>query len=226
MKKWIADIKEKTSKMNKKEAGSYIWNYYWYYILGIISIVALILLFGIHYVSGGQKPLFTCVMVNQRQDTARDQKLAETFSKTADISKKKAVIDSEYNFSYGTVKLEGVNESSNEKFFFQWRNKELDAVILSESFLRYCEDLGGEFQTIERKDMGEFSPYEENGKCIAAVLGYDVLTEKLSGEKNEKLLLAFPKTSSHKKSGRAFLEFINNVKKEKIKGITYEEIIS
>ena len=61
MKKYLRDIKEKTSGMTRRETCSYIWSYYWYHIMIFISVIALILLFAAHYGLGNKKPLFTCL---------------------------------------------------------------------------------------------------------------------------------------------------------------------
>ena len=190
------DFKEKTSKMTKREVFSYIVSYYWPHILGCISIVALIFLFGSHYLFGNVKPSFTCVMVNQKSDIKKDNRIAETYADFAGLEKEKVVIDSEYLFSYGDVKLEGVNESSYEKFFFQWNNGELDAVIMSEDFYKYCKGMGGTFRNI--KDTGNFEAYMDDGICTAAVLEEKGSNKTESGEKNAKLLLVFPETGKHK----------------------------
>lgn len=85
LKKWIADIKEKTADMDKKETCSYIAEYYWPHILGAFSAVALILLFDGHYLTGNKKPAFTCVIVNQMTDAERDQRAAAAFAGMAGI---------------------------------------------------------------------------------------------------------------------------------------------
>ncbi len=223
-KKWIEDIKEKTSDMDKKAVCSYIAAYYWPHILGGISIIALILLFGGHYLFGNVKPSFTCVMVNQRVDTERDNRIADTYAKEAGFRRKEVVVDSDYNFSYGAIHLEGVNESSYEKFFFQWRNGELDAVIMPESFYGHCKELGGEFCRIE--DMGSFEAYMDDGECKAVVLGSDSFMEEVTGDANERLLLAFPETGRHTKTADEFLRYLLNVRNGNIGGMEYEEIIN
>lgn len=223
-KKWIEDIKEKTSDMNKKEVCSYIAAYYWPHILGCVSIIALILLFGGHYLFGNVKPSFTCVMVNQRIDVERDNRLAETFAEETGLKREEVVIDSDYNFSYEGVRLEGVNESSYEKFFFQWQNGELDAVIMSERFYEYCKELGGEFRHIE--DTGSFEAYIDDGICSAIVLGNDSFMGKTAGDTNEQLFLVFPETGNHKEAADKFLAYLSSVKGGEIEGTEYKEIIN
>lgn len=223
-KKWIVDIKEKTSDMSRKDAFSYVITYYWPHITGFVLSIALIVLFGGHYLFGNEKPVFTCVMVNQRVDVQRDERIAKTFSEEADLDKKRVVIDSDYNFSYEDFQLQGVNESGYEKFFFQWQNGELDAVMMSESFYQYCKDLGGQFREIE--ETGNFAPYMDHGTCTAVVLGKDSFTEIVTGKNDEKLLLTFPKTGKHEEASRAFLNYFCNLKDGKIGGMDYEEIFN
>lgn len=223
-KKWVKEIKEKTSSMTKKEALSYIVTYYWPHILGCVSIIALILLFGGHYLFGNVSPSFTCVMVNQRTDAERDDRIAETYAKETGYRREEVVVDSGYHFSYADVHLEGVNESSYEKFFFQWQNGELDIAIMSESFYEYCKELGGGFRHIE--DAGSFEMYVDDGICSAIVLGNDSFMEKVTGDTDERLLLTFPETGNHKEAADGFLDYLLSVKSGEIGGIEYEEIIS
>lgn len=209
MGKYWRDIKEKTSDMSRREACSYILAYYWYHILIAASIAALVLLFGSHYAFGNRKPVFTCIIVNQEMDASRDQEMAQSFAEEAQLPEDRVVIDSGYNFSYGEFRLEGTNESSYEKFFFQWQNQEIDAVILSESFYLHCKEMGGRFQTLEESETGGFAPYMDDGQCTAVVLGSDSFTELVNGKKDEKLLLAFPSSGKHVEESRKFLKCLS-----------------
>lgn len=208
MGKYWKDIREKTSGMSRQEACSYVLTYYWYHILITVSIIALIFLFFTHYAFGNKKPLFTCIIVNQEMDTARDGRLAERFAKETGLPEKQVVIDSDYNFSYDDLKLEGVNEGSYEKFFFQWRNEEIDAVILPESFYRHCRKMGGEFRVLEESDIKGFEAYMDEGQRRAVILGADSFMEKVTGKQDEKLLLAFPSSGKHTEESREFLDYI------------------
>ncbi len=215
MKKYLRDIKEKTSGMTRRETCSYIWSYYWYHIMIFISVIALILLFAAHYGLGNKKPLFTCLIINQEMDGARDLRIRDEFAQRAGLPKERVVIDSDYNFSYGQFRLEGTNESSYEKFFFQWRNQEIDAVILSETFYRHCKEMGGDFRVLaNERSEGEgngLQAYMDEGECRAVVLGTDSYTKKITGKEDEKLLLAFPEyehnSENSSKESRIFLEY-------------------
>ena len=234
MKKYLRDIKEKTSGMTRRETCSYIWSYYWYHIMIFISVIALILLFAAHYGLGNKKPLFTCLMINQGLDEARDLRIRDEFAKRADLPRERVVIDSDYNFSYGQFRLEGTNESSYEKFFFQWRNQEIDAVILSESFYKHCREMGGDFRVLAN-EMSEgagnrLQAYMDEGECRAVVLGTDLYTKKITGKEDEKLLLAFPEygnsSESSLKESRIFLEYACEKLQEGTGGGILEEIIN
>lgn len=208
MKNYIKDIQEKTSGMTRQEKTAYIWTYYWYHILGVLAMIALIFLFAFHYGFGNKKPVFTCVLVNQQAEISQTEEIAEEFAKEFDLPSNQVVISPDYTFSYRDIKLEGVNESSYEKFFFQWRNKELDAVILPESFYLYVKEMGGVFRKISETTVDGFTPYIDGDVCTGIVLGNDSFTEKITGKKDEKLLLAFPETGEHTKECEMFLSFL------------------
>lgn len=218
----LADIREKTKHMKKKEACSYVFTYYWYHMLIAVSIAALIFLLGIHYFGGKKPMLFSCIIVNQEIDAARDQKLAAFFAEVAGIPEEQVLVDSNYNFSFEDLHLSGVNESSYEKFFFLWRNGEIDAVILSESFYQHCRKMGGEFQVLTKEETEGFEVYEDGEECTAVVLGTDRFMEKVSGKEEEKLLLAFPVTAGHTAESRAFLSYLGSMAKEQTGGIGFE----
>lgn len=194
--------------MSRQETCAYILTYYWYHILLFVSVAALVLLFAIHYAFGNKKPVFTCIIVNQEMDAARDRDMADDFAKEAGLPENRVVIDSDYNFSFGEFRLEGASESSYEKFFFQWQNQEIDAVIMSESFYYHCKEMGGRFRVLEEQETEGFAAYMDEGQCRAVVLGNDSFTEQVNGKKDEKLLLAFPSSGKHIAEGRSFLKYL------------------
>lgn len=208
MKEILKDIKEKTEGMNRQEKAGYVLTYYWYYMLITFSVLALVVIFIVHYATY-RKPEFTCVLVNQQIDTDKDNQMTEKFAKFSKMDPKRIAIDSNYNFSYGDLKLPDVNESSNEKFFLQWRNDELDAVIMTESFYEYCKEVGGEFRDLDKwkTDTGTYETFQDQGKTTGIVLGTDRMIEKVTGKK-EKLLLVFPANGKHEKAGKLFLKYM------------------
>lgn len=215
LKKWILDIQEKTSEMNRIEKFSYVMTYYWYHMLIVVAVVALIVLFGSRFALR-KDPEFTCVVVNQRTNDAWEKSVEEQFSKELGISVDRVVVDSSYHFSYDDVKLEDVNESSYEKFFLKWQNGELDAVILPESFYQHCIRMSGRFLEVDKMDTGGMKIYEDDGKYTAVIL-----EENCDGE---KLLLAFPSSGKHEETCGEFLSFVKNMQKQG--GWNIEKIIN
>lgn len=200
--------------MNRRETVSYVAAYYWYHILIIISIIALIFFTVRFYVFENQKTEFMCVLVNQETDEDRDAGIADAFAEENDLDQDRVTVDSDYVFSYGDVQLQGVNESSYDKFFLQWRNEEIDAVILSESMYEYCREMRGEFRSLEGMDTSGFETYTDEGEVTAVVLGKDEFTEAATGKKDEKLLLAFPDNGRHADLCGGFLQCIREFKDE------------
>lgn len=214
MRRYLDDIKEKTAGMSMKEKVSYVFTYYWYHMLIIVSIIALIFFTVRFYVFGNKKPEFTCVIANQAMDDERDARIAQAFAEENGLDPELVVVDSDYVFSYGDLQVEGANESSYEKFFLKWGNEEIDAVILSESMYEFCRDMRGEFRSLDNMDTSGFETYTDDGKVTAVVLGQDEFMEAATGETDEKLLLAFPDNGKHGDLCDEFLECIREFKDE------------
>ena len=98
--------------MTRKKKLEYIVDYYWYHILIAAIGLGLFILLIYHIGWGSRSKEFTCVLVNQEVDYARDQKLAEQFGAYAGIESEKILIDSDYQISYRDKQLESVKESS------------------------------------------------------------------------------------------------------------------
>lgn len=214
MRRYLDDIKEKTAGMSMKEKVSYVFTYYWYHMLIIVSIIALIFFTVRFYVFGNKKPEFTCVIANQAMDDERDARIAQAFAEENGLDPELVVVDSDYVFSYGDLQVEGANESSYEKFFLKWGNEEIDAVILSESMYEFCRDMRGEFRSLDNMDTSGFETYTDDGKVTAVVLGQDEFMEAATGKTDEKLLLAFPDNGKHVDLCDEFLECIREFKDE------------
>lgn len=200
--------------MSMKEKVSYVFTYYWYHMLIIVSIIALIFFTVRFYVFGNKKPEFTCVIANQAMDDERDARIAQAFAEENGLDPELVVVDSDYVFSYGDLQVEGANESSYEKFFLKWGNEEIDAVILSESMYEFCRDMRGEFRSLDNMDTSGFETYTDDGKVTAVVLGQDEFMEAATGKTDEKLLLAFPDNGKHGDLCDEFLECIREFKDE------------
>lgn len=190
MRKWIEDIRQKTADMDRKQAFGYIAGYYWYHILIVFIMMGIMILLVYHIGWGDRRKEFTCVIINQETDYARDKRLAKEFGAFSDRKADEILIDSDYQISYGDKQLESIKESSYEKFFFNWQAKEIDAMVMPQSFYDYCLDQGGEF-------MEEKIPVE------ATRLG-DLLTE----EDADPVYLVFAADTKHKKACAQFREYL------------------
>lgn len=212
MRKYIQDIKEKTKGMSKRDCLKYVVTYYWYHIFIIIGAIALILFLLIRFFSK-DNPAFTCVRVNQVWDDKLDDKLAEDFSKKSKLNQDEIAIDSDYNFSYGDVLLDGVNESSYDKFFLRWHNRELDAIIFPESCYEYCKEMGGTYRNLDEMEVGNLPLYEDDGIHTAVKIeetGWGQYLEKIT---EEELLLVFPTEGKHLEECQKFLSYLDNIEK-------------
>ncbi len=202
----FSEIKEQTKTMDTKGKIEYILTYYWYHLLGLGVIFGLVIFLILHFAFPEKKPLFTCVMVNQKIDYDRDEEVAKAFAKNSGISEDQVVFDSDYIISYKEEnKKEGTNESSFDKFFFKWSGGELDAVVMDKDFLKYCIEVGGEFYPAGEFDTGDLSLCEIEG--VSAIELKDTgFGEELTGEKD--LVVVFPKTGEHRDNCQKFVDYL------------------
>lgn len=190
MGKWIRDIREKTADMDREQAFTYVMSYYWYHILAAGILLGLTLLLVYHIGWGDRRKEFTCVMVNQEIDYGRDKKLAEEFGAYAGLEAKEILIDSDYQISYRDKQMENAKESSYEKFFFNWQAKEIDAMVMPESFYEYCQEQGGVF-------MKEKIP-----------VGMTILKDTLTEESGDPVYLVFVADTKHGKLCEEFRRYL------------------
>lgn len=190
MGKWIKDIREKTADMDREQAITYVVGYYWHYILiaGILLGLAVLLIYHIGW--GDRRKEFTCVVINQEIDYARDKKLAEEFGAYTGLKTKDILIDSDYQISYRDKQMESAKESSYEKFFFNWQAGEIDAMVMPESFYEYCQDQGGVF-------MKEKIP-----------VGKTLLKDTLIEESDDPVYLVFAADTKHGKLCKKFRKYL------------------
>ena len=218
IKKWADDIKVKTKDMDREAKVEYVMNYYWYHILLGTLFMGLLIL-GIYHVTWGRKKIdFSMVAVNQDINYERDEKIQETFAAFAGIPAKNMQVDSDFMISYGDVQLEGINESSYEKFFFNWSAGTLDAVIMPESFYEYCKQQRGKFIELADLTMGGFLEemadeaqgdlfLEENGKYTGVYVDQTYISDYFQKNMQDRYVLVFPETVKHKKAAGKFLEY-------------------
>ena len=213
LQKTMNDIHKHTERMDRRQKTEYILTYYWYHLLSLLLGVLLLTLLIRHLFFREPPRAFTCVLVNQRVDYERDEALATEFADASGIDLERIGIDSDYVFSYGNVRLEAANESSYEKFFFRWGAGELDAVLMPESFYRYCLELEYEFEdlrslcTEEQKRNYAGSFIEEGGRQEALYVEETRLMPYVKQTEGDRLVLVYVLGSGHAEANRAFLAY-------------------
>lgn len=224
MKNWANDIRTKTKHMDRNAKTEYILNYYWYHILlGFLTLGLLIL--GVYHITWGKKRTeLSLVIVNQEINAKRDKQLRDDFADFSAIPKKQVQVDSDYMISYADVQLEGINESSYEKFFFGWSAGAIDAVIMPESFYHYCQEQNGRFLPLtqladcvrpESKDRSESKDpsdsenqfLKEDGICYGVYVEQSNLSAYFIDNANDPYVLVFPTEAKHQKAAGRFLEY-------------------
>lgn len=214
IRKWMNDIREKTENMNREQTAEYVFSYYWYHMLLAAIAFGLLILVIYHIGWGDKEKDFTCVLVNQQIDYERDESLEEAFQEVAGMKKKKVEVDSDYLISYGNVQLEDANESSYEKFFFNWMAGEVDAVLMPESFYDFCNKQGGTYTKIEEmlgsEEIAEAEEfiYQDQGENVGIYVEDTLLSDYIVSEENDPVLLVFPADSKHKEAGKTFARFV------------------
>lgn len=214
LKKQIQSLKENTRRMDRRQKAEYVLTYYWYHLLFLFLGTGLLVLAARHLFFGEEPKAFNCVMVNQAVDYDRDETLEETIAGILGVPSGQVLVDSDYIFSYGDRKLEGVNESSYEKFFFRWGLYELDAVLMPESFYWHCRELEYEFLDLNllmdgtKTERGGSRFLTENGHRYALYLDQADLASGLNQTEDDKMVLAFIRESMHMEADRLFLEAV------------------
>lgn len=211
------DIREKTAQMDRVQKLEYIGAYYWYHILLCVAGVGLVFLVIRHLFFGEPPKEFTCVMVNQAVDYERDESLQRDFGNASGIEPERVSIDSDYVFSYAGKQLEGVNESSYEKFFFRWGNGEVDAAVMPESFYRYCKEVEYGFADLKdiigdiaaEDEMGLWQEHilEEEGRWEGVYLKDTPLMEYVEEEEGDPAILVCLQDEVRQEALRAFFIF-------------------
>ncbi len=219
------EISRKTEGMNQSQKWEYIFTYYWYHILLIVLGIGIFVLLVRHLFFQKPPKEFVCVMINQAIRYERDEMLQEEFSKILKVPSDRVLIDSDYVFSYEGKQLEGANESSYEKFFFRWAVKELDAVVMPESFYRHCRELEYEFMdldfllTEEEITLWKKQMLFEDGRYKGLYLSDSYFMSYLNQEEEDPLLLVFLTGETHLKAKQKFLKFAMGTETGTMEGV-------
>ena len=194
MRAWLCAIAKRMEGMSRKQKIDYIRRYYWYHILIALGVLGLVVLLIRHIFFPAPQVLFQCAVVNQPIDYLRDGRISKEYAAALNLKKGQIIFDSDYQISYGDVRLEGANESSYEKFFFNIAAGVLDAVIMPESFYMYAVEMGVVFEQTE-----------EIGPRTMETL--DLAPQKLSADETEPLLYGIVTDTGHGELANAFAKY-------------------
>ena len=194
MRAWFCAIAKQMEGMSREQKMDHIRRYYWYHILIALAVLGLAVLLIRHIFFPRPRVLFQCAVVNQPIDYPRDGRISEECVVALGLKKGQAIFDSDYQISYGDVQLEGTNESSYEKFFFNIAAGVLDAVTMPESFYTYAVELGV-----------AFAQTEEIGLQTMEKLG--LVAQKTSEDEAGPLLYGIVADSGHGELAEAFAEY-------------------
>ncbi len=196
VRRWIRDIRTATKNMGPADRAEYIAEYYWYHILLAFLVIGLLALIVYHVTAGRRVVSFACIIVNETVDYERDSALSGEFAEALNLDPDRVRVDSDYRISYTGHEQKGNNESDYEKFFFGWSEGELDAIVLPESFLSYCEEVGGELRAVS-----------EDG-AVSIPLRKTKLQGRIRDDGNDPMVIVFPADGLHEEETAAFAEYI------------------
>lgn len=194
MRAWLCAIANRMEGMSREQKIDYIRRYYWYHILIALGVLGLAALLIRHIFFPAPRVVFQCAVVNQPIDYPRDGRISEECAAALNLKKGQVIFDSDYQISYGDVRLEGANESSYEKFFFNVAAGVLDAVIMPESFYEYAVEMGVVF--VQAEEIGP-----------QAMEKLDLAAGKVPDDGSEPLLYGIVAGTGHDDAAHFFMEY-------------------
>lgn len=208
VRRWISEIQKNTAGMDRKKKAQYIAEYYWAHFLLLFLAVGAVLLGIYNFTLGKKKVSFECAIVNTATDDERDRNMESQIAKMLDLQAKDVRVDSAYRIAFDDEEdsadpkpvttqknsVGGSDYAGYDKFFFAWGNRELDAVIMPESFLHYCEEIGGELNTIGADE----STY--------ILLSETKFADEIEDNSDDPMVIVFPKEARHEAKASVLCE--------------------
>lgn len=231
IKAWYAAEKEKTAQMTKEEKINYIIEYYLAFIIGAVLLLIAVIWLIFHFAFDEKEEGFNCALVNcavEENSLELSDELTEFFG--YEPKKKEAYFDIDYQIAYPGVDNEAADNSFYEKFFLNIRMEVLDAVIMPQSFMEYCNTVGHPFydvyDVLDAEQIKTYEPYfikgkDEEGKeytCgidISKLKFFDEMgIQEVKANAEEPLVLSFAYGGKHLKESRSFLKFLETFEKQ------------
>lgn len=229
---WKKNETEKMAGMTKKEKRNYILTYYRGWLVSIILVLVVAVGISYHFIFNNAKCSFSCALVNgymEKGDTVFSEELDDYFG--FQPRKEYAYFDTEYQIAYPGVDNAAADTSFYEKFFLNIRVGSLDAAIIPESFLEYCNTVERVFydvtEILSEEQIKEWEPYFITGKDETGneyICGIDISRLKFLEKENicfvndntgEPAILVFPYNSGHRENCQKFLKLLEQYENEK-----------
>ena len=237
----MAAEKEKMSSMNRQEKIAYIIDYYKVHILIGIALIALIIGVIWQVFFNNREVVYHFAIINEEMNTESDRQMMDSLTEYFDLNprREEVTVDSMYNIPYMqneegvTVNLDGSpssDHSTYEKFFLNMSVNAIDAAVMPESFMTYCNGLGRYYSDLRDIFSEDFLSRYEDRFCYSTD---DTGEEYLCGlytdgtvfdasyfarnageemiEAYGKQVLAFPLGSKHTDRHEAFVQWVFEV---------------
>lgn len=231
IKTWYANEKEKMSEMTKEQKREYITEYYGAYIVvAVLVLIAIVWLF-YHFLFDNHEEGFNCAMVNYAMEESSIE-LSDTLTEYYGYNPKKktAYFDPDYQISYPGVVNRAADNSFYEKFFLNVRMGMMDAAIMPQSYMEYCNTVGHTFydvyEVLNEEQIEKYEPYFIKGKDDEGqeyTCGIDISNMKffekmgivgVGDNAGEPIVLSFVYGGKHLEESQAFLTFLEQYETE------------
>lgn len=152
LKRKAAAEKEKMSGMSRADKAVYIWDYYKVHILLLLAFIALIIGLCWQLLFNSQETVYHFAIINEEMNVEKDSALKTSLSDWLGLNPRteEVMVDSNYNIPYlynessEPAYLDGTpasDFSTYEKYFLNLSKNVIDAAVMPESFMEYCNSL-------------------------------------------------------------------------------------
>ncbi|MCM1499645.1 MAG: hypothetical protein NC124_14360, partial [Clostridium sp.] len=224
--------KEKMADMTREQKWDYLLTYYKSWFIMAALVLLILCGTGYHFIFDNAKCGFQCALVNgymDKSDTDFSDELSDYFA--YEPRKQYAYFDTQYQIAYTDVENMAADTSFYEKFFLNIRAGILDAAIVPESFMEYCNELETVFYDVNdvltKEQVERYAPYFVTGKdeqgreyaCGIDISSFAFLNEEGVGfvDTNQKdaFILTFPVNGQHLEGCQGFVNFLEQYEENK-----------
>lgn len=132
--------KEKLSKMNTKGKAEYIWEYYKFWIIGTIAIMALI--YGIvdAQIENSKDTYIYVTMVNSQIVSSGETTLMDDFATFAGIDTSEQKVNLDVSIQMDAEVNSEYSMNSSAKMFAQFAAKTIDMTVMNKDMIDFFDD--------------------------------------------------------------------------------------